>query len=351
MKPEIFRKSLTPLDNYFFILSGDSGTLGRSELYALLESYDVPFSIEEAEDRFVLLKASDIRYAEQILGRAAYAISAGLHLGTIKPENINKAAEIVFSSGMMDGIETFRVDCYELAGSLSSVTVESKIAASIKKADPKLRVSMQNPEVVVVAADRGNSISIGHAQALKTKQRWEKRRPKMRPFFHASALLPKFSRALVNLSRIESGEFFLDPFCGSGGIVIEAALMGFDAVGIDLFQNMCRGALENLNAFGPSYASIIQGDARALPLDKAGGIATDIPYGRAAPVAAPSQRKLLEDFFRSASEILEQGKYAIVVHPSSLNIVTEGFTLANTHKIRVHRSLTRVVSEYRAISS
>lgn len=339
------------VDNYFFILAGDGGTLGRSELSALLESYDVSFSIEETEDRFVLLKASNLNHVDKILERAAYTISACLHLGTIKPNSINKSAEIVFSSDMMDGKETFRVDCYDLAGSSSSVTVESKIAALIKKADPRMRVSMQNPDAILVAVDRGHSISIGYSLALKAQQEWEKRRPKMRPFFYTAALFPKFSRALVNLSRIKSGEFFLDPFCGSGSIVIEASLMGFDAVGIDFFQNMCRGALENLKALAPPYSSIIQGDARTLPLCKVGGTATDIPYGRTAPITASSQRELLKDFLRSASEVLEKGRYAIVVHPSSLNIQAEGFTLVNNHKIRVHRSLTRVVSEYKAISS
>lgn len=338
-------------DDYFFILSGDSGTLGRSELYALLESYDVSFSIEEAEDRFILLKATNLNHADKILERAAYTISVCLHLGTIKAESINKSAEIVFSSGMIDSIETFRVDCYDLAGSSSSVTVESKIAALIKKADPRMSVSMQNPDAILVAIDRGHSISIGYPLALKTQQKWEKRRPKMRPFFYTAALFPKFSRALVNLSRVKSGEFFLDPFCGSGSIVIEASLMGFDAVGIDRRRNMCGGALENLKALAPSYASITQGDARALPLCKVGGIATDIPYGRAAPITGSSQRELLKDFFKSASKVLDQERYVIIVHPSSLNIQAEGFTLANSHRIRVHRSLTRVVSEYRAISS
>lgn len=339
------------INDYFFILSGDSGTLGRSEVCALLESYDVPFSVKEAEERFVLLKASDLNRADKILERVAYTISACSHLGTIKPENIDKSAEMVFSSGMMDGIETFRVDCYDLAGSSSSVTVESKIAALIKKTDPRIRVSMQNPDVILVAADRGHLISIGYPLASKAQQKWEKRRPKMRPFFYTAALFPKFSRALVNLSRIKSGEFFLDPFCGSGSIVIEASLMGFDAIGIDLFQNMCRGALENLKALAPSYSSIIQGDARALPLCNVDGVATDMPYGRIAPMTGSSQRELIKDFFKSASDVLDQGRYAIIVHPSSLNVQVEGFTLANSHRIRVHRSLTRVVSEYRATSS
>lgn len=47
-------------------------------------------------------------------------------------------------------------------------------------------------------------------------------------------LPPKLARMLVNLGRTQSTKTLLDPFCGSGSVLNEAALMGLDAVGIDL---------------------------------------------------------------------------------------------------------------------
>ena len=54
------------------------------------------------------------------------------------------------------------------------------------------------------------------------RQDWVIRRPRARPFFHPAAIFPKLSRALVNLSRVGAGEVFLDPFCGTGSLLLEA---------------------------------------------------------------------------------------------------------------------------------
>src|SRR5438132_10142106 len=51
------------------------------------------------------------------------------------------------------------------------------------------------------------------------------RRPRMRPSFHPSTMVPKLARSLVNLSQAVPGSTFLAPFCGVGGILLEASLL------------------------------------------------------------------------------------------------------------------------------
>src|SRR3989338_2127247 len=61
-------------------------------------------------------------------------------------------------------------------------------------------------------------------------------------------LPPKLARILVNLSGAKPDDTLLDPFCGSGTILMEATLMGFsDLVGSDISQKAVENARKNLD--------------------------------------------------------------------------------------------------------
>ena len=337
------------LQEYFFVFSGDGGTLGHSELYALLETYGNDFSEVFRGNRFALLRAEKLESMEKVLDRGAYVLAGCKHLGNTNFDNIQTVHRIDLS-GVLKEIETFRIDCYDLARTGSSVVVEGKLAAIVKRSHPRLKVSMKNPDATFVAVIRGDTISFGYSLAEKAKQKWEARRPKARPFFYAAALFPKFARCLVNLSRAKDGEVFLDPFCGSGTIIMEATLMGLDAIGIDISDELCRGSMQNLIALGLPTYTIVQGDARDIPLSGVGGIAADIPYGKISAVSGLNSGELIEDFFHNACEVLELERRVVLVHPEPVKFSAEGFSMVAQHKIRVHRSLTRIVAEYRLSS-
>ncbi|GAH56289.1 unnamed protein product, partial [marine sediment metagenome] len=75
--------------------------------------------------------------------------------------------------------------------------------------------------------------------------------------------MPKIARALVNLSGVKEKELFLDPFCGTGGILIEAGEIGARVIGIDVQGKMVRGAEENLGFYGLN-GNLIVGDASKI---------------------------------------------------------------------------------------
>ncbi len=78
--------------------------------------------------------------------------------------------------------------------------------------------------------------------------------PRINLFFHPGVLMPRVARALANLSGIKPGELFLDPFCGTAGILIEAGLMGARVIGVDAQEKLVEGARMNLEAFKLDYA-------------------------------------------------------------------------------------------------
>jgi len=77
-------------------------------------------------------------------------------------------------------------------------------------------------------------------------------RPKQRPML---SIPPRLARIMVNLSltRSEGKRVLLDPFCGIGTILQEAALMGFDVMGTDIDEGCCVAAIENLFWLSQDY--------------------------------------------------------------------------------------------------
>jgi len=76
---------------------------------------------------------------------------------------------------------------------------------------------------------------------------FETRHPHNREW-HPSTLPAKLARAMVNLTGIKKGTL-LDPFCGTGGILIEAGLMNLKPVGFDIEYPMINKARKNMKQY------------------------------------------------------------------------------------------------------
>ena len=58
-------------------------------------------------------------------------------------------------------------------------------------------------------------------------------------------LPPKLARMLINLARTQETRTLIDPFCGSGSVLMEAALTGLEAVGFDNNRKAVEDSKEN----------------------------------------------------------------------------------------------------------
>jgi tRNA (guanine6-N2)-methyltransferase len=101
------------------------------------------------------------------------------------------------------------------------------------------------------------------------------------------SLKPPVAAALVKLAEIAPRQSLLDPFCGSGTILVEAALMGAAAQGGDSDAAAVEHARTNLKEAGVT-APVQQWDARTLPLADASidRIVSNLPWGRQVQVDA-----------------------------------------------------------------
>ncbi len=59
-------------------------------------------------------------------------------------------------------------------------------------------------------------------------------------------LPPKLAQTLINLTSPKHGQHLLDPFCGSGTVLMEAELMGLKAHGSDISPDMVAAAQANI---------------------------------------------------------------------------------------------------------
>lgn len=109
-----------------------------------------------------------------------------------------------------------------------------------------------------------------------------------RPFNRRVALKPPVAYALLRLAAGDrSPRRLLDPFCGTGTILLEAGelLPALELVGSDVSRACVDGAARNLERAGRAQrARLLHGDARQLalqhPPESFDLIATNPPYGR-----------------------------------------------------------------------
>lgn len=81
------------------------------------------------------------------------------------------------------------------------------------------------------------------------------------PFANAKAgmLPPKIARSMINLAPSEAwgeGKVLVDPFCGSGRVVIEGLELGFVAHGTDISASQAQEAAQNVSHMGYKESKI-----------------------------------------------------------------------------------------------
>lgn len=206
----------------------------------------------------------------------------------------------------------------------------------------KGRVDFQNPDFLIYFYHL-KKWYVGIEKMKINYEETNNRAAPKRPFFSPVSMDPKFASFLVNLGYFDKNSILLDPFCGSGGILIEAGLKGYKVIGIDIMKSMTVGASLNLKFYGIRDYKIICNDFFKIDENlEVDGIVTDFPYGRNAKISENPM-----DFFNNSAEkfhqILSPGGRACIVS-NTRNIeehFSKYFIIDRILQQRVHRSLTR----------
>ena len=203
-------------------------------------------------------------------------------------------------------------------------------------------VSLDRPEVEYRAVLSGDRIYLGRVLLRIDRGSYDLRRPSTRSFFHPGVMLPLMARAVVNLSLVGPGETLHDPFCGTGGILGEAALVGASPLGSDADPAMAAGCRLNF-----PEVPLFLADAIALPLRSSSldAVVTDLPYGQSSWIRDHSLDDLYPRALGEIHRVLRPGRRAVVVtHREIADIGGSFFTVLQVHRQRVHKSLTRRIT-------
>lgn len=233
---------------------------------------------------------------------------------------------------------------------------EKKLASFIwnKVKEPKVNLKQSNTPITIFV--RGEN-SVATILLKKNNQHFNSRRSHLLPFFHSGAIHPKLARACVNLSGIQKNQRLHDPFCGTGGFLIEAGLMEFPITGSDLNEKMVWGCMENLNFFKIKNCYISIQDALTLS-KKIDYVVADLPYGLNS-IGIGKENLSLKHNKNSVAEIEEfyaeflTTLYKVLIHKSILVfphyvkykklLKSASFTITQEFSVYIHRSLKRKI--------
>ena len=224
----------------------------------------------------------------------------------------------------------FKCSSKELVGKIKSfnfqkyyqdnfcVRVEGKDDILEKKIADLVYSKLDNPKVKLI-----NSKSEFHFFLIENQvicaiklsdvdKSYIKRKAHLRPELHPTSMHPRLARACINLTGLTKG-VLIDPFCGSGGTLIEAGLMGFNLRGHDIDFKQINRAKKNLKHYNVKNFDLSVKDATKINAN-VDAIVTDLPYGRGSK--GDNLETLYLDFLVNAKNIT---KKIVAVFPDFIN--------------------------------
>ncbi|KYC45155.1 MAG: tRNA (guanine(10)-N2)-dimethyltransferase [Candidatus Methanofastidiosum methylothiophilum] len=324
--------------NLLFFLSGSSISFAKEEVISLLDSSSKKYETVYAEGQLLIVKISkpDISFLSR-LGLTHFVLDIVSDL--VVDETFNKLLSKIEWGLYLNVDRTFKVRVKN-KDNKEYGNLELIIAKSISKYfEDKIKADLTNPSDEIIGVIFKKRIFIGKKIFERNKKDFNKRKPQLRPFFSPTSIDPRIARAMINISQAQNE--ILDPFTGTGGILIEAGLIGLNTYGIDIEEKSVIGTKTNLSNYGISNYDIRIGDARKI-FDIFGrrfeSIVTDAPYGRSTKIDKDKEKMYIDCF----SSILESFKRRCVIGLDREYPFDEiGFRIENIYSFRVHKSLTR----------
>ncbi len=168
-------------------------------------------------------------------------------------------------------LDDFRVDALYLSDRFPIPQQEAVVAA----ADAiHCRANLAAPRHRLLLVAQRGTFWIGEILTEATQSYT----PHLKKPCHVSVSLEaRIARALVNLV-VPPAATLIDPCCGTGSILLEAAALGLTAYGADRNPKMAHMAQRNLLHFGYP-PRVVCADARVWA-QTADALVTDVPYGR-----------------------------------------------------------------------
>ncbi len=306
--------------SYAYLFAGEDLELAEAELKGFLESQEVS---KEVEIQGRLAVAGEPMKGQLKRLALTHEVAEVLERGDVKEIEPEYRPDSSFAVRAIDAVDK-EYDTASLQEQLGETLSTDDNEVDLESPEERLRLYLLEGEYVlarlVLDIDR---------------DLYEKRQNQERPFSSPVSLDPVLARVLVNLSAVKPRSHVLDPFCGTGGILIEAGLCGAGVHGLDIQEDMVEGAEKNLEEYGIIVHDIRKGGVKDAPeiFDRDfDAIVTDLPYGK----ASKTEGSPAEDFMEVAPE-LTSGKVVFMSDREEID------GMEPEHEIYVHKNLTRYI--------
>ena len=333
------------------IQSQEHPKLPQCELKAVIECEEMEATLNVITEGLVIVSGiseENIDEYYQILTRRL-GYTNEVHQ-ILKTSNVSDFDEDILSLDWQDYIdENFAVRVKRFNSDIDTVAFERNAGALILEKCNNIKVRLKNPKSLVRLVAFKDIIYIAIEKYHLDKKHFEDIKPHKRPFFYPGSMSPKLARCMVNLSRVKAGQLLLDPFCGTGGILIEAGLIGCKVVGSDVNWKMKNGSAINLDYCGIKDYRTFHLDVRELKMyEKVASVVTDPPYGISTSTGDIDGDDIFKEFFHAIYDNMAEDAYLCMASPHYVDLnpmIDEvGFELVEQYSIKMHRSLTRIIS-------
>ncbi|MHA1590779.1 MAG: TRM11 family SAM-dependent methyltransferase [Candidatus Njordarchaeales archaeon] len=317
--------------------------IALEEIKAILESLRAQVKFDRIERGLVLLK-TDLKTALILSQRASLIKYVGLLLGSTCDEAIEKLVKLIKEAANESLPFSFSI----LTSDFSKI---DEMASKIRRVFRNSYVNLDNPliPIEIMKLEENSFILIPLRSSRLDITRYQ---PQYRPYAPSATMDAEISRLIVNLTRCNYADIFLDPFCGSGSILLEASRIGCYTLGLDINPRLVYGAQFNFQSLLHDDANVVIGDASRMPFqdDSIDAIGTDPPYGRSALVIGKNLKDLYRAFLQESYRVLRRKKHICFCAPLEMrdylnSLIREiGFEKRTQFAMKVHKGLTRLIT-------
>jgi len=308
------------------------------------------FDLSEAEVKSVF-EGSNFQFSSPVSLKGIFSVKT-----SVDPEKIGKNLGLthrILSEGMITSEKNITERDINIDIPPGSAAVRTRRIAGIEGDSIKIKrslgdmisssntINLDNPdhEILVLISD---NCALGRVVYETDKTDLKSREVKKRPYFSPVSLEPKYARTMINLSRVDKGGQIHDPFCGTGGILIEGSILNYQMSGGDIDEEMVKGCRKNLDKFS-CEAHIELGDVSETIPDDIEAVVTDPPYGRASTTSGEDKKEIYERLFKTCAVKLKKGGYLSTIFPEKkyYELGKDFLEPVERYKVMVHGSLDR----------
>ena len=321
-------------EKYLLELGGENTELGKCEALELLRFKKYNPKLEKDYGKIIVVSTSE-KIERRIINRLAMTKRLSNIIFTSNEDSIESILNDLNDINIGDKSFAIRqVGNNIMDSEKTSILIGEKVSVDNK-------TELKDPDITILFYKNEEfNISLAHNDWTTGYKKCLKHHISHRPYFSPISIHPRIARAMVNLSNCAETEPLIDPFCGTGGILIEAADMKLNITGIDLKEKMVEFSKGNLKHYG-FEANLLNSDFDEITNLNFSSIVCDPPYGIASTTGGESISELMERCLDTFQRVMDR-KQRLVIAVSNPNIVKhENLKLLYKFEWYIHKSLTR----------